>query len=170
MVRRSDTKKPRIAPGLLHSELGVDSLKQSARPSISLTNLSPPEVSRHISTSLPDGTALAQVICGLLSFRVVANLHVTMQEASLVSEFVITTLVSSSSGRIVQANGTSSAVAGSIGPQVNAGTRASSATSGRLAKSSGRILPGYLPAAFLSASLIRSCQPGPPSWKCSSTS
>src|SRR4029079_18991209 len=28
----------------------------------------------------------------------------------------------------------------------------------------------YLPAAFRSASLIRSCQPGPPSWKCSSTS
>ena len=29
---------------------------------------------------------------------------------------------------------------------------------------------GYFPAAFLSASLIRSCQPGPDSWKYSSTS
>jgi hypothetical protein len=28
----------------------------------------------------------------------------------------------------------------------------------------------YFPAAFLSASLILSCQPGPPSWKCSRTS
>src|SRR5215204_5919863 len=28
----------------------------------------------------------------------------------------------------------------------------------------------YIPAAFLSASFMRSCQPGPPSWKCSSTS
>src|SRR4029077_5666130 len=29
---------------------------------------------------------------------------------------------------------------------------------------------GYFPAALLRASLIRSCQPGPPCWKCSSTS
>ena len=43
----------------------------SACPSVSFTILSPPEVSRHISTSLPAGTGLAQVICGLLSYLVV---------------------------------------------------------------------------------------------------
>ena len=30
--------------------------------------------------------------------------------------------------------------------------------------------PSYLPATFRNASLILSCHPGPPSWKCSSTS
>jgi hypothetical protein len=85
---------------------------QSAYPSISFTILSPPEVSRHISTSLPAGTGLAQVICGLLPNLVVENLQVTMQEALLFNEFVIMTLATSSPGRMTQLNGTGSADAG----------------------------------------------------------
>jgi hypothetical protein len=85
---------------------------QSADPSISFTILSPPEVSRHISTSLPAGTGLTQVICGLLSYLVVENLQVTMQDALLFSEFVIMTLATSAPGKITQLNGTASANAG----------------------------------------------------------
>ena len=80
----------------------------SACPSVSFTILFPPEVSRHISTSLPAGTGLAQVICGLLSYLVVENLQVTIQEASLASEFVIRMLAASSPGKIMQLNGTDS--------------------------------------------------------------
>src|SRR5229473_394732 len=84
----------------------------SACPSISFTILSPPDVSRHISTSLPAGTGLAQVICGLLSYLVVENLQVTIQLASLASGFVIMMLASSAPGRMMQLNGTDSADAG----------------------------------------------------------
>ena len=82
---------------------------QSACPSVNLTSLSPPEVSRHISTSLPAGIGLAQVICGLLSYLVVENLQVTIQDASLASEFVIMILATSSPGKMTQLNGTDSA-------------------------------------------------------------
>jgi hypothetical protein len=74
--------------------------------------LSAPEVSRHISTSLPAGTGLTQVICGLLSYLVVENLQVTMQDALLLSEFVIVTLATSAPGKMTQLNGTDSAAAG----------------------------------------------------------
>jgi hypothetical protein len=84
----------------------------SACPSVSFTILSPPDVNRHISTSLPAGTGLAQVICGLLSYLVVENLQVTIQEASRSSEFVIRMLAISSPGKMVQLNGTNSADAG----------------------------------------------------------
>ena len=87
-------------------------LVHSACPSVSFTILSPPDDSRHISTSLPAGTGLAQVICGLLSYLVVENLQVTMQEASPASEFVIMMLASSLPGKITQLNGTDSADAG----------------------------------------------------------
>ena len=68
----------------------------------------------HISTSLPAGTGLAQVICGLLSYLVVENLQVTMQEASLASEFVIMMLANSLPGKMMQLKGTDSADAGVI--------------------------------------------------------
>ncbi len=83
---------------------------------MSFTILSPPEVSRHISTSLPAGIGLAQVICGLLSYLVVENLQVTIQEASLASEFVIRMLATSWPGKMTQLNGTDSAEAGVICP------------------------------------------------------
>jgi len=54
------------------------------------------------------------VICGLLSYLVVENLQVTMQEASPASEFVIMMLASSLPGKITQLNGTDSADAGVI--------------------------------------------------------
>ena len=111
-----------------HSGSGVDSRKQSALPSATFVNLSPPDVSRHISTSLPAGTALAQVICGLLSYLVVANLHVAMQDASLASEFVIKMLANSSPGKIMQLTGTESAAAGSARP-ASATTRLIESTS-----------------------------------------
>jgi hypothetical protein len=57
---------------------------------------------------------LAQVICGLLSYLVVENLQLTMQEASLASEFVIMMLASSLPGKMTQLNGTDSADAGVI--------------------------------------------------------
>src|ERR1700688_2279317 len=94
--------------------MGAASFVHSARPSVSFTILSPPEVNRHISTSLPAGTGLAQVICGLLSRLVVENLQVTMQEASRASEFVIRMLATSSPGKIMQLNGTDSADTGVI--------------------------------------------------------
>jgi hypothetical protein len=87
-------------------------LVQSAYPSVSFTILSPPEVKRHISTSLPAGTGLAQMICGLLKNLVVENLQETMHEASLLSEFVIITLATSAPGRMMQLKGTGSAEAG----------------------------------------------------------
>src|SRR5712675_2297396 len=87
-------------------------LVHSACPSISFTILSPPDVSRHISTSLPAGTGLAQVICGLLSYLVVENLQLTIQLASLASAFVIMMLAWSAPGRMMQLNGTDSADAG----------------------------------------------------------
>jgi hypothetical protein len=55
---------------------------------------------------------LAQVICGLLSYLVVENLQVTMQEASLGSEFVIMMLANSSPGKMMQLNGTDAANTG----------------------------------------------------------
>jgi hypothetical protein len=85
---------------------------QSAYPSVSFTILSPPEVSRHISTSLPAGTGLAQMICGLLSYLVVENRQVTMHDALLFNEFVILMLATSAPGKITQLNGTVSANAG----------------------------------------------------------
>jgi len=84
----------------------------SAYPSISFTILSPPDVSRHISTSLPAGTGLEQVICGLLPYLVVENLQLTMQDASLLNEFVIMTLATSAPGKMTQLKGTGSADAG----------------------------------------------------------
>src|SRR6202166_2543585 len=92
--------------------MGAASFVHSARPSVSFTILSPPEVNRHISTSLPAGTGLAQVICGLLSHLVVENLQRTMQEASRSSELVIRMLATSSPGKMMQLNGTDSAAAG----------------------------------------------------------
>src|SRR5258708_37064083 len=89
-------------------------LVHSACPSVSFTILSPPDDSRHISTSLPAGIGLAQVICGLLSYLVVENLQVTMQEASPASEFVLMVLASSLPGTMTQLNGTASADAGVI--------------------------------------------------------
>src|SRR3984893_6659448 len=99
-------------PGFLSSVSASIYLAHSACPSVSVTILSPPEGSRHISTSLPAGTGLAQVICGLLSYLVVENLQVTIQEASLGSEFVIMMLAKSSPGKMMQLNGTDSASAG----------------------------------------------------------
>src|ERR1700730_15555796 len=99
-------------PGFLSSVSASIYLAHSACPSVSVTILSPPEGSRHISTSLPAGTGLAQVICGLLSYLVVENLHVTIQEASLGSEFVIMMLAASSPGKIMQSNGTDAADTG----------------------------------------------------------
>jgi len=55
---------------------------------------------------------LTQVICGLLSYLVVENLQVTMQDALLLSEFVIVTLATSAPGKMTQLNGTDSADAG----------------------------------------------------------
>jgi hypothetical protein len=89
-------------------------LVHSARPSVSFTILSPPEDSRHISTSLPAGIGLAQVISGLLWYLVVENLQVTMQEASPASEFVIMMLANSLPGKITQLKGTDSAEAAAI--------------------------------------------------------
>src|SRR5712675_502644 len=101
-------------------------LVHSACPSISFTILSPPDDSRHISTSLPAGTGLAQVICGLLSYLVVENLQVTMQEASPSSEFVMLMLAISSPAKMTQPNGAVSADAG-------AGTRPVSSARWRMA-------------------------------------
>jgi hypothetical protein len=50
----------------------------------------------------------------LLSYLVVENLQVTIQEASLVSEFVTMMLANSSPGKMTQLNGTDSADAGVI--------------------------------------------------------
>jgi hypothetical protein len=86
-------------------------LVQSAFPAISFTILSPPEVTRHISTSLPAGTGLEQVICGLLLNLVVENLQVTMQDALLFNEFVNITLATSAPGKMTQLKGTDSAAA-----------------------------------------------------------
>jgi len=55
---------------------------------------------------------LTQVICGLLSYLVVENLQVTMQDALLFNEFVIMTLATSAPGKMTQLNGTDSAAAG----------------------------------------------------------
>src|SRR3982075_4720644 len=99
-------------PGFSSSVPASIYLAHSAFPSVSVTILSPPEVSRHISTSLPAGTGLAQVICGLLSYLVVWNLQVTMQDASALSEFVIRMLAISCPGKIMQLNGIDSADAG----------------------------------------------------------
>src|SRR6202171_1516431 len=96
-------------PGFSSSVSASIYFVHSACPSVSFTILSPPEGSRHISTSLPAGTGLAQVICGLLSYLVVENLQVTMQEASLASEFVIMMLARSLPGKMTQLNGTDSA-------------------------------------------------------------
>jgi hypothetical protein len=96
-------------------------LVHSAAPAISCTILSPPEVRRHISTSLPAGTGLAQLICGLLLKRVVENRQVTMQEALPFNGLVITMLATSSPGRIVHLKGTDSAAAGAeSNPPTNA--------------------------------------------------
>jgi hypothetical protein len=98
---------------LRHAKFKVRSyFVHSAYPSISFTILSPPAGSRHISTSLPAGTGLAQVICGLLPNLVVENLQLTMQEALLLSEFVIMTLAISAPGKMTHSNGTGSADAG----------------------------------------------------------
>src|ERR1700682_758831 len=99
-------------PGFSSSVSASIYLAHSACPSVSVTILSPPEGSRHISTSLPAGTGLAQVICGLLSYLVVENLQVTIQKASLASEFVIMMLARSLPGKMTQLNGTDSADAG----------------------------------------------------------
>jgi hypothetical protein len=77
-----------------------------------LHHLVAPAGSRHISTSLPAGTGLAQVICGLLPNLVVVNLQLTMQDALLLSEFVIMTLAISAPGKMMHSNGTGSADAG----------------------------------------------------------
>jgi hypothetical protein len=87
-------------------------LLHSAYPSISFTILSPPEVSRHISTSFPAGIGLAQVICGLLPYLVVENLQLTMQDALLFNEFVMLMLATSAPGKMTQLKGTGSADAG----------------------------------------------------------
>jgi hypothetical protein len=84
----------------------------AACPSVSFNILSPPEGKRHISTSLPAGTDLAQVICGLLSYFVVENLQVTIQDASRANEFVNRMLAVSSPGKMMQLKGTDSASAG----------------------------------------------------------
>jgi hypothetical protein len=55
---------------------------------------------------------LTQVICGLLSYLVVENLQVTMQDALLFNEFVIMTLATSAPGKMTHLNGTVSAAAG----------------------------------------------------------
>jgi hypothetical protein len=52
------------------------------------------------------------MICGLLANLVVENRHVTMQDALLFNEFVIMTLATSSPGKMMQLNGTISAIAG----------------------------------------------------------
>jgi hypothetical protein len=59
------TKSPAQA-GLFsfRTSLIIQYLAQSARLSVTFSGLSPPEVSRHISTSLPDGTGLA-TLCGI---------------------------------------------------------------------------------------------------------
>jgi hypothetical protein len=106
-----DSKEPGGHIGLFSLSIRIY-LVHSAYPSISFTILSPPEVSRHISTSLPAGTGLAQVICGLLKNLVVENLQLTMQDASLFNEFVIMTLATSAPGKMTQLNGTGSADAG----------------------------------------------------------
>jgi hypothetical protein len=54
------------------------------------------------------------MICGLLSYLVVENLQLTIQEASLASEFVIRMLATSSPGKTMHLNGTDSADAGAI--------------------------------------------------------
>ena len=52
------------------------------------------------------------MICGLLSYLVVENRQVTMQDALLFNEFVIMMLATSAPGKMTQLNGTVSADAG----------------------------------------------------------
>src|ERR1700682_2973296 len=150
-------------PGFSSSVSASIYLAHSACPSVSVTILSPPAGRRHISTSLPAGTGLAQVICGLLSYLVVENLQVTIQDASLASELVIAMLAISAPGKIVQLNGTDSADAGVDRRPDISRTRPTNRTTWKPpVRECIDTARDYLPAAFLKASLIRSCQPGPP--------
>src|SRR6185295_19500081 len=96
------------------------------------------------STSLPAGTALAQVIWGLLSYLVVANLHVTMQDASPASEFVIRTLAISSPGRMAHSNGTASAATFPARKMASADPTASGATCRNRQNENASRLPGSI--------------------------
>jgi hypothetical protein len=58
------TKSPAQAGLFSFSTSLIPYVAQSARPSVTFSSLSPPEVSRHISTSLPDGTGLV-ALCGI---------------------------------------------------------------------------------------------------------
>jgi hypothetical protein len=113
---------------------------------------------------------LAQVICGLLSYLVVENLHVTMHDASLASEFVIEMLAISSPGKMAHWNGTTSAAVSRARQMASANPAAGAIRRKQAGQNCIATAGFYLPAARRSASLIRSCQPGPPSWKYSSTS
>src|SRR5712691_264515 len=100
LISSRSSKKPGSSRAF--SSFALIYLVHSACPSVTFTILLPPEVSRHICTSLPAGTGLAQVICGLLSYLVVENLQVTIQEASLGSEFVIMMLAKALPGKMRQ--------------------------------------------------------------------
>ena len=75
------------------------------------------------------------MICGLLSYLVVENLQVTMQDALLLNEFVIMTLATSAPGKMTQLNGTDSAAAGvDSKPAINAKREIADRTPMRFAK------------------------------------